>query len=167
MLVCHGLAGDAVGSVTPLGLLASEPTKMFLTRHDLATRDSLASVATENLIYGASILAMLAVAAGVVLVTVGVLCELAAIHEQPDLVQFRPNRFYTAADLRELEAAHQEFNDLETGRDLLTAENPSDVGQPSSPSGQVEDSQSAARAARLAAAQARIRERVGGGEYRG
>src|SRR3954470_16636306 len=27
------LAGDAVGSVTPLGLLASEPTKVLLTRH--------------------------------------------------------------------------------------------------------------------------------------
>ncbi|MBI3048182.1 MAG: flippase-like domain-containing protein [Acidobacteria bacterium] len=64
------LAGDAVGSVTPLGLLASEPTKIFLTRHDLATRDSVASLATENLIYGASILAMLAVAVGVVLATV-------------------------------------------------------------------------------------------------
>jgi hypothetical protein len=64
------LAGDAVGSVTPLGLLASEPTKIFLTRHDLATRDSLASLAIENLIYGASILAMLAVAVGVVLGTV-------------------------------------------------------------------------------------------------
>lgn len=64
------LAGDAVGSVTPLGLLASEPTKIFLTRHDLATRDSVASLATENLIYGASILAMLAAAVGVVLATV-------------------------------------------------------------------------------------------------
>jgi hypothetical protein len=64
------LAGDAVGSVTPLGLLASEPTKILLTRHDLATRDSVASLATENLIYGASIFAMLAVAVGVVLATV-------------------------------------------------------------------------------------------------
>lgn len=64
------LAGDAVGSVTPLGLLASEPTKIFLTRHDLATRDSVASLATENLIYGASILTMVAVAVGVVLATV-------------------------------------------------------------------------------------------------
>ncbi|MBI2189687.1 MAG: flippase-like domain-containing protein [Acidobacteria bacterium] len=64
------LAGDAVGSVTPLGLLASEPTKIFLTRHHLATRDSVASLATENLIYAASILAMLTVAVGVVLATV-------------------------------------------------------------------------------------------------
>jgi hypothetical protein len=64
------LAGDAVGSITPLGLLASEPTKILLARHDLATRDSVASLATENLIYGASILTMLAVAVGVVLATV-------------------------------------------------------------------------------------------------
>jgi hypothetical protein len=64
------LAGDAVGSVTPLGILASEPAKVFLTRHDLATRDSVSSLATENLIYGASILAMLATAVGVVLATV-------------------------------------------------------------------------------------------------
>jgi hypothetical protein len=64
------LAGDAVGSVTPLGLLASEPTKIFLTRHDLAPRDSLASLATENLIYGASIVTILAIAAGIVLATV-------------------------------------------------------------------------------------------------
>jgi len=64
------LAGDAVGSITPFGLLASEPAKVFLTRHDLATRDSVASLATENLVYGASILVMLAAAVGVVLATV-------------------------------------------------------------------------------------------------
>ena len=64
------LAGDAVGSVTPLGLLASEPTKIFLTRHDLAPRESLSSLATENLIYAASILVMLAAAVGVVVATV-------------------------------------------------------------------------------------------------
>lgn len=64
------LAGDAVGSVTPLGLLASEPTKIFLTRHHLATRDSVASLAAENLIYGASVVAMICVGVGVVLATV-------------------------------------------------------------------------------------------------
>ena len=64
------LAGDAVGSVTPLGLLASEPTKVFLTRHHLATRESVASLAAENLIYGASVVAMVAVGLGVVLATV-------------------------------------------------------------------------------------------------
>lgn len=64
------VAGDAVGSVTPLGLLASEPTKIFLTRHHLATRDSVASLAAENLIYGTSVMAMVCVGVGVVLTTV-------------------------------------------------------------------------------------------------
>ena len=53
------LAGDAVGNITPLGLLASEPTKVLLTRHHLATRESVASLAIENLVYAASVLAMI------------------------------------------------------------------------------------------------------------
>jgi hypothetical protein len=52
------LAGDAVGSVTPLGLLASEPTKVLLTRHHLAPREAVASLALENFVYAASVLAM-------------------------------------------------------------------------------------------------------------
>ena len=64
------LAGDAIGSVTPLGLLASEPTKVFLTRHHLATRDSVASLAMENLIYAASVAAMVAIGLVIVLATV-------------------------------------------------------------------------------------------------
>ena len=52
------LAGDAVGNVTPLGLLASEPTKVFLTRFHLATRESVASLFLENLVYAASVMAM-------------------------------------------------------------------------------------------------------------
>ncbi len=64
------LAGDAIGSVTPLGLLASEPTKIFLARRHLATRESVASLAVENLIYAASVVAMVAVGLAVVLATV-------------------------------------------------------------------------------------------------
>lgn len=64
------LAGDAVGSVTPLGLLASEPTKIFLTRRHLATRESVASLAVENLIYAASAVGMVAIGLAVVLATV-------------------------------------------------------------------------------------------------
>jgi hypothetical protein len=64
------LAGDAMGSVTPLGLLASEPTKVFLTRHHLATRESVASLAAENLIYGASVVAFIGIGLVVVLATV-------------------------------------------------------------------------------------------------
>jgi hypothetical protein len=55
------LAGDAVGNVTPLGLLASEPTKVLLTRHHLATRESVASLAVENLVYAGSVVAMVGV----------------------------------------------------------------------------------------------------------
>ena len=61
------LAGDAVGSVTPLGLLASEPTKVLLTRHHLATRESVSSLAVENLVYAASVVAMIAVGLAVLL----------------------------------------------------------------------------------------------------
>jgi hypothetical protein len=55
------LAGDSVGSVTPLGLLASEPTKVLLTRHRLPTRASVSSLAAENLVYAASVLAVVVV----------------------------------------------------------------------------------------------------------
>lgn len=64
------LAGDAAGNVTPLGLLASEPTKVFLTRHHLATRESVASLALENLVYAASVVAMVSIGLVVVLSTV-------------------------------------------------------------------------------------------------
>ncbi len=64
------LAGDAVGSVTPLGLLASEPTKVLLTRHHLATREAVSSLALENLVYAASVMAMIALGIVVLLATV-------------------------------------------------------------------------------------------------
>ena len=64
------VAGDAVGTVTPLGLLASEPTKIFLTRHHLATRESVSSLALENLVYAASVIAMIAAGIIVMLATV-------------------------------------------------------------------------------------------------
>jgi glycosyltransferase 2 family protein len=64
------LAGDAIGNVTPFGLLASEPTKVFLTRRHLATRDSVSSLAVDNLIYTGSIAAVVAVAGAVLLATV-------------------------------------------------------------------------------------------------
>lgn len=64
------LAGDAVGNVTPLGLLASEPTKVFLSRHHLATREAVASLAAENLVYGASVVTMVGVGLVVLLAAV-------------------------------------------------------------------------------------------------
>jgi hypothetical protein len=53
------LAADAVGNLTPLGLLASEPTKVMLGRRHVSTAVSLSSVAVENGFYTASVLAML------------------------------------------------------------------------------------------------------------
>jgi hypothetical protein len=64
------LAGDAIGSVTPFGLAASEPTKAFLSRRHLATADAASSLATDNLVYAASALAMVGVGVTVLLVTV-------------------------------------------------------------------------------------------------
>src|SRR5688572_24361152 len=64
------VAGDAIGNLTPLGMAASEPTKVFLTRHRLATRESVASLATDNLLYAASIVAMVALGVVVALVTI-------------------------------------------------------------------------------------------------
>jgi hypothetical protein len=64
------LAGDAMGNITPLGLIASEPTKVFLTRHALATRESVASLAIDNLVYALSVVTMIAVGLTVMLLTV-------------------------------------------------------------------------------------------------
>ena len=53
------LAADALGNLTPLGLLASEPAKIVLARRHVSTAVSLSSVAVENGFYTASVLAML------------------------------------------------------------------------------------------------------------
>ena len=57
------LAGDAVGNLTPLGLLASEPTKVLLVRRTLPTTQALTSVALDNGFYTASVLVMIAAGA--------------------------------------------------------------------------------------------------------
>jgi len=64
------LAGDALGNITPLGLFASEPTKVFLTRHQLATRESVSSLAIDNLVYALSVVAMIAAGLVTMLLTV-------------------------------------------------------------------------------------------------
>lgn len=64
------LAGDAIGNVTPLGLIASEPTKVFLIRHHLATRESVTSLALDTLVYSASVVVMIALGVVVMLAKV-------------------------------------------------------------------------------------------------
>lgn len=53
------MAGDAIGNLTPLGLLASEPTKILMVRTRISTIASIASVAIENAFYTASVCVVL------------------------------------------------------------------------------------------------------------
>lgn len=64
------LAGDAIGNVTPLGLIASEPTKVFLVRHRLATREAASSLAIDVFLYSMSVVAMIAIGLVALLLTV-------------------------------------------------------------------------------------------------
>lgn len=58
------IAGDAVGNLTPLGLLASEPTKVLLVRRQLPTAPALTSVALDNGFHTVAVLVMIAIGAG-------------------------------------------------------------------------------------------------------
>lgn len=53
------LVADAIGNLTPLGLLASEPTKVLMVRTKVSTLTGIASVAIENIFYTASVLVIL------------------------------------------------------------------------------------------------------------
>lgn len=57
------IAGDAVGNLTPLGLLASEPTKVLLVRGALPTGPALTSVALDNGFHTVAVLVMIAAGA--------------------------------------------------------------------------------------------------------
>ena len=50
---------DAMGNLTPLGLLASEPAKILMVRSKISTVASIASVTIENLFYTTSVCAVL------------------------------------------------------------------------------------------------------------
>lgn len=53
------LAADALGNLTPLGLLASEPAKVLLVRRRLSTVAGISSVAADNVFYTLSVLVMI------------------------------------------------------------------------------------------------------------
>jgi hypothetical protein len=53
------LAGDAIGNVTPFGLLASEPSKIVMIRRRIALPASVAALTVENLVYSATAIMML------------------------------------------------------------------------------------------------------------
>lgn len=53
------MAGDAIGNLTPLGLLASEPTKILMARTRISVVTAIASVTIENLFYTVSVFVVL------------------------------------------------------------------------------------------------------------
>jgi hypothetical protein len=53
------LAGGAIGNITPLGFLISEPSKILLVKDQLAASASIAALAVENLFYIVSVAVML------------------------------------------------------------------------------------------------------------
>lgn len=53
------IVADAMGNLTPLGLLASEPTKILMARSKISTVTSVASVTIENGFYIVSVLIVL------------------------------------------------------------------------------------------------------------
>jgi len=54
------LAGDAVGNLTPLGLIASEPAKAAFVRQRVPIGPALTALAIENILYTLSVAAMIA-----------------------------------------------------------------------------------------------------------
>jgi hypothetical protein len=53
------LSADALGNLTPLGLLASEPAKVLLVRRRLSTAAGISSVAADNVFYTLSVIAVI------------------------------------------------------------------------------------------------------------
>ena len=53
------LAGDALGNLTPLGLIASEPTKAAFVRQHVPIGPALTAVAIETLLYTSTVAAMI------------------------------------------------------------------------------------------------------------
>jgi hypothetical protein len=54
------LAGDALGNLTPLGVLVSEPTKAALVRHRVSLMSAVSGVTIENLFYTLSVAVVIA-----------------------------------------------------------------------------------------------------------
>jgi hypothetical protein len=70
------ICGDAVGNVTPLGPLASEPTKIACVRGHIPIGPALTALAIENVIYTLSVGAMIAAGAAALLVSVDLPAQL-------------------------------------------------------------------------------------------
>lgn len=53
------LAGDAIGNITPFGMLISEPSKIAMVRRRVAVPEAAAALAVENLFYLSTVVFML------------------------------------------------------------------------------------------------------------
>jgi hypothetical protein len=65
------VSGNAIGSVTPLGALVGEPSKVFVLSADRRTREAGAALAVENLCYILSVLVVIAIGAALLLIPFG------------------------------------------------------------------------------------------------
>ena len=75
------ICGDAMGNVTPLGPLASEPTKIACVRGRIAIAPALTALAIENLIYSLTVAAMIAAGAAALLASVDLPVQLREFSE--------------------------------------------------------------------------------------
>jgi hypothetical protein len=75
------VCGDAVGNVTPLGPLASEPTKIAWVRGRIPIGPALTALAIENVIYTLSVAAMIAAGAAALLFPVDLPVQLREVSQ--------------------------------------------------------------------------------------
>jgi hypothetical protein len=69
-VVAATVSGDALGNVTPLGLLASEPAKAIYLRREIDTGHALAALTAENFFYSVSVAIWVIVATAAMLLLV-------------------------------------------------------------------------------------------------
>jgi lysylphosphatidylglycerol synthase-like protein len=75
------VCGDAVGNVTPLGPLASEPTKIACVRGRIPIAPALTALAIENVLYTLSVGAMIAAGAAALLASVKLPAQLREVSQ--------------------------------------------------------------------------------------
>ena len=75
------ICGDAMGNITPLGPLASEPTKIACVRGKVPIGPALTSLAIENVLYTLSVGAMIAAGAAALLARVDLPVQLREVSE--------------------------------------------------------------------------------------
>ena len=75
------VCGDAMGNITPLGPLASEPTKIACVRGKIPIGPALTSLAIENVFYTLSVGAMIAAGAVALLASVDLPAQLREVSE--------------------------------------------------------------------------------------